>query len=190
MIKPSSSETVLQTPWFKVVAESYPSLGFTEGNPYYSLRCRMHGVVVLALTADSHVILVRQFRPAVQAYTLEMPAGAVDPGEDIESAARRELLEETGFSGGEWRYLGMGFTAVDRLDAKLHGFLATGVSLQADHQWSEEIERQIIDWAEFRRLASHLEFGQLAGLGLLLAASWGQGLDLNTGFMPATNLQQ
>lgn len=53
-------------------------------------------VVMVAIKEDDHVLLVKQYRPSVDAMTLEMPAGLVDPGKTGAEAAERELLEETG----------------------------------------------------------------------------------------------
>lgn len=63
------------------------------------------GVVIVALTADDHVVFVEQWREALRAKTIEMPAGLVgdaagDPAESAIEAARRELLEETGYEAG------------------------------------------------------------------------------------------
>lgn len=55
--------------------------------------------VVLALTPDQEVVLVREFRPGVEQALLEMPGGGLDDGEDPVRAAERELLEETGYRG-------------------------------------------------------------------------------------------
>ena len=57
------------------------------------------------LDAEERVVLVRQARPAIDAQLLELPAGLVDEGEDLLSAAQRELREETGLHGGSWREL-------------------------------------------------------------------------------------
>ncbi len=54
-------------------------------------------VAVVAITGDGKVVLVRQWRQPLDAFTLELPSGGVDAGEDPEEAAERELLEETGY---------------------------------------------------------------------------------------------
>ena len=56
-------------------------------------------IIVARLMPTGRYIIIRQFRPPTDSYILEFPAGLVDPGEDIEKTATRELLEETGFSG-------------------------------------------------------------------------------------------
>jgi len=62
-------------------------------------------VNVVAVTQDDRLVFVRQFRPGIGAVHYELPAGVVEPGEDLEHAARRELLEETGFGSGNWSLL-------------------------------------------------------------------------------------
>ena len=63
-------------------------------------------VTVVAVTSDERVVMVEQFRFGVGRLTTEPVAGMVDPGEDSLAAGKRELLEETGFGEGRWRYLG------------------------------------------------------------------------------------
>lgn len=62
-------------------------------------------VNVVAVTTDDQLVLVRQYRPGLGAVHFELPAGVAEPGEDVEAAARRELLEETGYGGGRWSLL-------------------------------------------------------------------------------------
>jgi ADP-ribose pyrophosphatase len=63
-------------------------------------------VNVVALTADGEVVLVEQWRHGTREVTLEVPGGMVDSGEDLEAAARRELLEETGYAAEHLERLG------------------------------------------------------------------------------------
>lgn len=65
-----------------------------------------HWVNVIALTADEQVVLIEQFRHGSNEIVLEIPGGLIDDDEREETAAKRELLEETGYSSDEFVYLG------------------------------------------------------------------------------------
>lgn len=72
-------------------------------------RVRVHvpdWVVVVPITEMGEVILVEQHRHGIDGISLEPPGGCIDPGENELEAARRELKEETGYSGGMWEPLG------------------------------------------------------------------------------------
>jgi ADP-ribose pyrophosphatase len=90
------------------------------------------GVAVVALTADRQVLLVRQYRHAVERICLEIPAGTLDRDEqgnkeDPAVAARRELAEETGYTASDWRLLARFFTAPGFATEEMHLYLATGL---------------------------------------------------------------
>jgi len=63
-------------------------------------------VNVIALTRGKEVVLIEQYRQGTQEITLEIPGGMIDDGEPAADAARRELLEETGYESGEFVFLG------------------------------------------------------------------------------------
>lgn len=81
-------------------------------------------VVIIPLLDDDHVLVERQFRYPVSRVMTEFPAGKLDPGEDPLICAKRELLEETGFSGGQWAYAGAMHLAIAYSTEIIHVFFA------------------------------------------------------------------
>src|SRR5688572_27121618 len=94
---------VFTTPWFSLV-ERRPH-DQPKAPPYYALVTHDY-VCVVAVTAEGRFVMVRQFRPAVERLTLELPAGTVEPGETPEACIRRELEEETGYRAASLVHLG------------------------------------------------------------------------------------
>ncbi len=84
-------------------------------------------VNLVALTEPGESVMVRQYRFGVGYPTLETPGGMVDPGENSLAAAQRELAEETGYTGGNWRYLGAVEPNPAIHDHLCHHWLAEGV---------------------------------------------------------------
>jgi ADP-ribose pyrophosphatase len=112
---------VFATPWFHIVAKQ------VEGStgPHYSLQTKDY-VSVVAVTEDEQLLLVRQFRPAVGRMTVELPSGHVEPGETPEQAARKELLEETGYLADTFTLLGNLSPDTGRLGNRMWCFFAKG----------------------------------------------------------------
>jgi 8-oxo-dGTP pyrophosphatase MutT (NUDIX family) len=84
-------------------------------------------VSVLATTADGEFVLIRQYRHGVAAVHYELVAGVVDPQEPLLEAAKRELLEETGYGGGEWRLFMQASANPATHTNTSYTFVATGV---------------------------------------------------------------
>lgn len=81
-------------------------------------------VVILPIIDREHVCLLRNFRFVINETLWEVPAGTLEPGEALQTAAERELLEETGYTAARWRSLGYLYASPGVMDEKLHLFLA------------------------------------------------------------------
>lgn len=86
------------------------------------------GVGVLPLHDDGSVTLVRQLRPAIGQYSLELPAGRLSPDEAPEACGRRELREETGLEAARLEPLGVLHSSPGVFDEIIHLFVGTGLT--------------------------------------------------------------
>jgi len=84
-------------------------------------------VNVIPLTSDHEVVMVKQYRHGSREVTLEIPGGLVDPGDTPETAASRELLEETGYQAEEWVKLGVVSPNPAIFNNRCYTFLAQNV---------------------------------------------------------------
>jgi ADP-ribose pyrophosphatase len=105
-----------------------------------------HGdcVAIVALDDEDNVLLVEQFRKPVAKKLLEVPAGGIEPGEDLEDCVRRELREETGFLPQKVERLGGFYSSPGYSTEYLHFFLATELvprPLQAEDSESIKLRR-------------------------------------------------
>lgn len=111
-------------------------------------------VIVLAVTKAGELVMIRQYRHGIGAAHYELAAGVVDAGEDLLVSAQRELLEETGFGGGDWQ-LWLQASANPGTHTNLaHIYLAEGVERLADQslEHTEDIAVHVLPRAEARRL--------------------------------------
>jgi len=99
------------------------------------------GAGVLPVHGDGTVSLIRQLRPAADAFLLEIPAGRLNPTEPPLTCACRELQEETGLTATDFIPLGMIHSSPGVFDEIVHIFAATGISQgKAEPEAYEEIE--------------------------------------------------
>ena len=120
------SEMLLTNRYFSLRSDRLrlPDGGIKD--PYFVLE-RPDAAIVVPITAGGEVVLVRQYRPPIDLMELGLPAGLVEAGESPGAAARRELAEETGYTGGEWEPLGSLASSPSLKDNWAYLFLASGV---------------------------------------------------------------
>ncbi len=109
---------------------------------------------VVALTDDKKIIFVRQYRFGIKDFTVELPGGLVEPGEEQELGVRRELREETGFTASDWEYLGKVPANPVFMNSYIHHWVATGAektgALQLDD--GEDMELILMSFEEVKKL--------------------------------------
>jgi ADP-ribose pyrophosphatase len=156
---------VFATPWFRVIAKKVKA----QQNPHYSLQM-LDYVSVVAVTRSDEIVLVRQYRPVVERYTLELPSGHVEPNETPEQAARRELLEETGFRADYWELLGTLAPDTGRLENRLWCFFASDLQRAPGHPGEPGIETIRCAKQDFFELIARVEFDHAQNLAALFLA--------------------
>ena len=128
-----------------------------RGEFTYSYLERGESVIVVPVLADGRVVLIRQYRYAVDAHCPELPAGcASDAGDTaLEELCRRELREEIGATAARVEPVGWFYSSSSLSDEVCHVYLATGCALagDAEPEPGESIERLVVPVAEALRLA-------------------------------------
>ena len=132
------------------------------------------GAVAVPILDDGSVILVRQYRHPMKDFTIELPAGKLDPGEDPMVCAGRELEEETGYIASKLTKLTAVLTTPGFCNERLHIFLAEGLKQSPRGQQLEEGERSItLERIQLQRAIQMVENGEIVDsktiCGLLLA---------------------
>lgn len=174
-----------RAPWLAVWVEKVRLPNGVVIDDYFMIEARSW-VAVFAVTPDGRVPLVRQYRYGIDRYTLELPAGYLEDGEDPELSARRELREEAGCEADGMRSLGRFAIMPPRSTVTMHIVLAEDVRIVGEQalEATEDIEVQwvtldelcdlwrgggdLADYAEIAGAAHHAAIARgLTALGML-----------------------
>jgi ADP-ribose pyrophosphatase len=141
-----SSRTVYRGPVFSVTTDYVQEPGGVKAR-----RDVIHhsgSVVVLAVddsTSTPRVLLERQYRHAAGDYLWELPAGRIDPGENDLAAAKRELIEETGYRASRWRRILKFYASPGFVAETMAVYLATGLREgEAEPEDDEIIHKRLV----------------------------------------------
>ncbi len=149
-----ADDQTLEENWlFRLRRERFRSRRSGQSHNYYVMHLA-DAVNVIALTADRHVVLVRQFRAGSGADSLETPGGLLEPGEDPCDAGARELLEETGYAGDPAELLTTVYSNPSIMTSRTTFILIENArkvsAIKLDH--GEEVSTELVDERNVPRL--------------------------------------
>lgn len=127
-------------------------------------------VAMIPLLEGDRVCLIRNQRLAVGKTLVELPAGTIDPNEDPQQTATRELQEETGYTAARWRQLSTFYSSPGILSERMYLFVAEELTAGSPaREPGEQIQNLIVPWDEAVRMAEQGEIEDAKSLvGILL----------------------
>lgn len=152
-----SSKKLLKTPIFSVTQDkAIDPDGFEIKRAIVQ-----HGgsAVMMPVDDGNRILLVRQYRLPAKSYMWELPAGRVDKGETVLQAAKRELVEETGYKAAKWTKLSSFYVSPGFLAEKMTIFLAR--NLTEGEQKPMEDERIQLQWYSAKELDQLIREGKI-----------------------------
>lgn len=164
-----SRRATRMSPWVEIIEREVEFKPGAATDIYHAIGQQDY-IAIVARTPDGMLPIVRQFRPALESFTWELPAGMVDKGEAAIECCRRELLEETGFPARTVHTLGCYAPCTARLSNRVHSFFVeTGP--RADRQAAEAgIELKLVTPQELAALILSGEFVLQLHIGALMLA--------------------
>ena len=164
-----STEYLIKRPWLTARRDK---VELPDGRiiPEYYVLEYPDWVNVIAITKDGKYVMERQYRHALGVTCYELPCGVMETGESPIEAAKRELLEETGYSGGEWQELMTISANPSTMTNITHCFLAIGVEKTSEQNLdaTEELTVHLLDHETVRSLVEKGELMQSLMIAPLL----------------------
>ena len=137
------------SPWIELIEREVEFSAGRAPELYHALGQQDY-LAIVAVTPDGRIPIVRQYRPALEAYTWELPAGLVDASEEASAAAARELKEETGLIARKVHTLGNYAPCTARLSNRVHSFFVE-TEVAAGEKPEPGIEMKLATPAELAR---------------------------------------
>ena len=179
--KIKTRRTTTISPWVAIIEREVQFAPGAAAEFYHAVGQQDY-IAIVARTPDGKIPIVRQYRPALERFTWELPAGLVEKGEAPAETCKRELLEETGFPALAVHALGDYSPCTARLSNRLHSFF---VETDARAEAAEAgIEPKLVTAAELAALIRSGEFVLQLHIGAILLAGLRGHIDL-AAFSPA-----
>ena len=162
-------EYIIKRPWLTARRDKVELPDGRIIEEYYVLEYS-DWVNVIAITKDGQFVMERQYRHGLGVDSTELPCGVMEKGEDPLEAAKRELLEETGYGNGEWTKLMVIAPNPGSQNNLTHCFLAVGVEKIAEQSLddTEELTVHLMSEAEVKSLLENNQICQ----ALMVAPLW------------------
>jgi 8-oxo-dGTP pyrophosphatase MutT (NUDIX family) len=175
--KISGRRVIPISPWMNVIERAVEFSAGATPELYHAVGQQDY-IVIVAMTPDKRLPIVRQYRPALEAFTWEFPAGLVEKNEDAADTCRRELKEETGLVARAVHRLGDYSPCTARLSNRVHSFFVETEMASGAPGIERGISMRLIDMTELGALIRSGEFVLQLHLGALLLAGLHGHLDL------------
>ena len=165
------------SPWMEIIERE---VEFATGAPpeLYHAVGQQDYLAIVAKTPDGRLPIVRQYRPAVESFTWELPAGLIEPAEDAAEACAREFREETGLVAHKVHALGNYAPCTARLSNRIHSFFVEATANDGSEP-EAGIELRLVTPAELAGLIRSGEFVLQLHIGALMLAGIAGHLDLS-----------
>ncbi|HTR60600.1 MAG TPA: NUDIX hydrolase [Candidatus Binataceae bacterium] len=157
------------SPWVEVIEREVQFAAAEPAQTYHGLALSDY-VTIVAVTRDGKFPLVRQFRPAIEDFTVELPSGLVDDGENPYETCVRELREETGFDAVSVHDLGVTWVDVGRLNNHLHAFFVVAGERAADFKPEPGLEISLVTPTELVEIIKSDKLAMQIHVGVVLQA--------------------
>jgi ADP-ribose pyrophosphatase len=167
--KIKARRTTTISPWVSIIEREVEFAPGDQVEIYHAVGQQDY-IAIVAMTPNDEIPIVRQYRPALERFTWELPAGLVDQGEAVVETCKRELLEETGFPARAVHPLGAYSPCTARLSNRVHSFFVeTGA--RAEGQAGEAgIELKLVTPAELAAMVRSGDFALQMHIGAILLA--------------------
>jgi ADP-ribose pyrophosphatase len=155
--------------WMTVISRDVQFSPDATVETYYAIE-QPNYVTALATTREGRILLVRQYRPAIERYSLELPGGLVEQSEDPATAVARELLDETGYATEMITLIGKTATCSSRISNQMYSFLIVAGARVSDFIEEPGVAVSSATPGELREVICSGEFSEQTHLGVLALA--------------------